>query len=1068
MPFGEIKGFELETHRKLNYLVSEIGDPFFPSCTSDCECPADTFSPRCETSERDGHIRGVNCETWRIIGLSLRFSMFFKAPQLRIQSRVNISELDRQILPRFWEASDLPKFASNLANERTDRWKLLQNETCIFKFYFASFNTPLILQSLKAKNPGNFLQRASNLKIAMQIEEERNVAIVRSSTSNTPQTPIPQIVPSATSFYRTLRAYRLKEVHHPDYIPVRPKPKQRTALPETMKGRSPVLSEIHFTIELRLAKRNTKNNENIAVRRSSREEFLRAERGGVGSSRRSSRVESAKVRDWLRGGGGEGEEGSQEATAKGPGTGRRKTIVEEARVSNVTAKRDEKRCTKIHRERREESAGGKGSKGRRDIYIGGLGFLRAAAIINIHNPELETSVERAARRPHAVTKNRSVPAQKDRPKRGKKEPFPRHNSYKSHFSRPKIHYPLGGAETINKNHKYPTNLLRNSMLCVKRNATGTNYREEFFYEKLFVNLYLDINYRLTECQTLDVLPTPQDFLAITKKKFKFQKITKELLVNVHLLDSDITPEIIYGVRKFQETRRDESKSSIISSTCPELSINEERSQHADKNKPIERIETRTPRQLSPAGERGQVGSSSTSTDIDEEKVETQGVAEEEQSVKNRVKRGGVKATRRAYSESRLTARQRAWQRARTTSGEENAGTSQLVDEQTQKRNSVETASVFLLTENERSMAETSPRRRRLTARGIWSDLPELCRLIKTNAGSHGTFIRSPMEAFSGPQWRTKKFHVMFRHNKKELNMIKNRRRELVEFNYEKYEQKAAIKFSFGYNRISAMIEYALSHPRCTPMDPSQHRMEVRFERDREIVRLAALRAQEASETSKDSSSATNLYAELVQSNKLWRIEKSNNSVQGRKGKRLLIAVCVADAAGQNQPTSQPATHMHKEPIVSSYLPFCNISGNRAIRGVLSGGPRPPPATQLRRARMPAHGVTGNSEDETLRGNELYLSISSIRAINQKLPKDLLLGGDFFREIKICKEEPISVKENCCSMFQNIDLNVGSNVLKLTLRLEEESQTPLPFSYHILSYRLENKQVLNCSATSDEN
>ncbi|KAK1126906.1 hypothetical protein K0M31_004527 [Melipona bicolor] len=48
--------------------------------------------------------------------------------------------------------------------------------------------------------------------------------------------------------------------------------------------------------------------------------------------------------------------------------------------------------------------------------------------------------------------------------------------------------------------------------------------------------------------------------------------------------------------------------------------------------------------------------------------------------------GGI--DHRAYSESRLTARQRAWQRARTTSGEENAGTSQLVDEQTQKRNSV--------------------------------------------------------------------------------------------------------------------------------------------------------------------------------------------------------------------------------------------------------------------------------------------------------------------------------------------------------------------------------------------
>lgn len=47
--------------------------------------------------------------------------------------------------------------------------------------------------------------------------------------------------------------------------------------------------------------------------------------------------------------------------------------------------------TKIHRERGEESAGGKGSKGRRDIYIEESAFLRAASIINIHNPELETS-----------------------------------------------------------------------------------------------------------------------------------------------------------------------------------------------------------------------------------------------------------------------------------------------------------------------------------------------------------------------------------------------------------------------------------------------------------------------------------------------------------------------------------------------------------------------------------------------------------------------------------------------------------------------------------------------------
>ncbi|KAK1126901.1 hypothetical protein K0M31_004522 [Melipona bicolor] len=187
-----------------------------------------------------------------------------------------------------------------------------------------------------------------------------------------------------------------------------------------MKGCSRVLSETHFTIELRLAKGNTKNNENIAVRRSSREEFLRAERGGVGSSRRSSRVESAKVRDWLRGGGGGGEGIQSGGHCKGTRNWKEENYRGRSEA-NVTAKRDEKRYTKIHRERREESAGGKGSKGRRDIYIGGSGFLRAAAIINIHNPELETSVERAARRPHAVTKNRSVPAQKDRPSRKRKK-----------------------------------------------------------------------------------------------------------------------------------------------------------------------------------------------------------------------------------------------------------------------------------------------------------------------------------------------------------------------------------------------------------------------------------------------------------------------------------------------------------------------------------------------------------------------------------------------------------------------------------------------------------------------
>lgn len=52
-----------------------------------------------------------------------------------------------------------------------------------------------------------------------------------------------------------------------------------------------------------------------------------------------------------------------------------------------------------------ESTGGEGSpRVRRDIYIGRSVFLRSAGIINIHNPELETSVERAARRPHVASR----------------------------------------------------------------------------------------------------------------------------------------------------------------------------------------------------------------------------------------------------------------------------------------------------------------------------------------------------------------------------------------------------------------------------------------------------------------------------------------------------------------------------------------------------------------------------------------------------------------------------------------------------------------------------------------
>ena len=36
----------------------------------------------------------------------------------------------------------LQKFITR-ANEKTDEWKLLQNETYIFKFFLLAFNTPL-------------------------------------------------------------------------------------------------------------------------------------------------------------------------------------------------------------------------------------------------------------------------------------------------------------------------------------------------------------------------------------------------------------------------------------------------------------------------------------------------------------------------------------------------------------------------------------------------------------------------------------------------------------------------------------------------------------------------------------------------------------------------------------------------------------------------------------------------------------------------------------------------------------------------------------------------------------
>lgn len=51
--------------------------------------------------------------------------------------------------------------------------------------------------------------------------------------------------------------------------------------------------------------------------------------------------------------------------------------------------------------------------------------------------------------------------------------------------------------------------------------------------------------------------------------------------------------------------------------------------------------------------------------------------------------------------------------------------------------------------------------------------------------------------------------------------------------------------------------------------------------------------------------------------------------------RIYIRVKLNHIGGWAKP-SRPAdaTHMHKEPIVSSYLLFCNISGNRAIRLII--------------------------------------------------------------------------------------------------------------------------------------
>ena len=64
----------------------------------------------------------------------------------------------------------------------------------------------------------------------------------------------------------------------------------------------------------------------------------------------------------------------------------------------------------------------RGWRGLERSPVGGEAWL-SSAIIDIHNPRLDTSVKCAARRPHAVSQNGFIPWQKDRPKeeREKKE-----------------------------------------------------------------------------------------------------------------------------------------------------------------------------------------------------------------------------------------------------------------------------------------------------------------------------------------------------------------------------------------------------------------------------------------------------------------------------------------------------------------------------------------------------------------------------------------------------------------------------------------------------------------------
>lgn len=95
-----------------------------------------------------------------------------------------------------------------------------------------------------------------------------------------------------------------------------------------------------------MRKENTKNNGNglsIAERR-----IPRAERGGAGSSLRSSRVKSVKVKDWLRG----ALQGGQELEGRKPPRNKRNVAEQsEATLYDETSKRDEDTQRKRRRKR---------------------------------------------------------------------------------------------------------------------------------------------------------------------------------------------------------------------------------------------------------------------------------------------------------------------------------------------------------------------------------------------------------------------------------------------------------------------------------------------------------------------------------------------------------------------------------------------------------------------------------------------------------------------------------------------------------------------------------------------